>query len=362
MKIGLIGCGTISPTYLKAARRFEALDFVACADIDADAAARRGDEFHIPFMSVDDLLARDEIEIVLNLTVPKAHTEINARALAAGKHAYCEKPFGVDVVDGRAVLDLARERNLQVGCAPDTFLGGGHQTCRRLVDGGAIGRPVAATAFMMGHGHESWHPNPAFYYERGGGPLFDMGPYYLTALVNLLGPVRRVCASTGRGSQERIVTSEPRHGERVPVQVDTHVSGTLDFQNGTIVTLIMSFDVWFHGNGHIELHGTDGSLAVPDPNRFGGPVKLCEGSNRRWEEQPLSHAYVDNVRSIGLADMCAALEAGRDIRCSGERAFHVLEVMDALGRSSADGRHIEIESTCERPAMLPTGLADGELD
>ncbi len=362
VKIGLIGCGTISPAYLEAARIFENMDFVACADIDDEAAARRGQEFGIPSMPVEALLARDEIEVVLNLTVPKAHTDVNAQALKAGKHSYCEKPFGIDVAEGRAVLELAREKDLRIGCAPDTFLGGGHQTCRKLVDAGAIGRPVAATAFMMGHGHESWHPKPGFYYEPGGGPLFDMGPYYLTALVNLLGPVRRVCASTGRAFEERTITSQPRSGERIPVEVDTHVAGTLDFHNGAIVTMVMSFDVWFHTNRNIEVHGTRGSLLVPDPNGFGGPVKLCEGASREWVEQPLTHGYVGHVRSVGLADLCAALRSGRDFRCSGERAFHVLEVMDAFGRSSSEGRHIEIESTCDRPAMLPVGLADGELD
>ena len=362
VKIGLIGCGTISPAYLKAAQVFEILEFVACADIDADAAARRGKEFAVASMSVDELLGRDEVEVVLNLTVPKAHTEVNRLALAAGKHAYCEKPFGIDVADGRTVLELADAKALRVGCAPDTFLGGGHQTCRQLLDAGAIGRPVAATAFMMGHGHESWHPNPAFYYEAGGGPLFDMGPYYLTALVNLLGPVRRVSAITGRAFEERQITSKPKRGERIPVEVDTHIAGALDFHDGAIVTVVMSFDVWMHNSRYIEIHGTDGSLSVPDPNGFGGSVRLCEGAAREWTEQPLSHGYLDNMRSIGLADLCTALRTNRDFRCSGERAFHVLEVMEAFGRSSAEGRHIEIESRCERPAMLPVGLADGELD
>lgn len=360
VRIGLIGCGTISSAYLRAAATFEILEFAGCADIDPAAAERTQANFGVPAMSVDDLLAWDDVEVVLNLTIPAAHAEVNLAAIEAGKHAYCEKPFGLDVAQGQRVLDAADAAGLRVGCAPDTFLGGGHQTVRGLIDAGAVGTPVAATAFMMGPGHESWHPNPAFYYQPGGGPLFDMGPYYLTALVHALGPVRRVAAITTRGRQTRTIGSAPRRGESIHVAVDTHAAGTLEFVSGVVATVVMSFDVRRHSNRFIEIHGTAASLSAPDPNGFGGTVRVASG--RDWEERPLTHGYTGNLRSIGLADMCVGIRSGRDHRCNGGLAHHVLEIMAAFGRSSAEGRHIEIASRPDRPAPLPQGLADGELD
>ena len=358
--IGLVGCGTISGAYLRAAATFDILHFVGCADIDPAAAKRTEEDFGVPAMSVDALLERDDVEVVLNLTIPAAHGEVNLAALEAGKHAYCEKPFGLDVAEGRKVLATAQAAGLRVGCAPDTFLGGGHQTVRGLIDAGAVGKPVAATAFMMGPGHESWHPNPAFYYQPGGGPLFDMGPYYLTALVHALGPVKRVAAITARGRDTRVIGSQPRAGEVIDVNVDTHTAGTLEFRNGCVATVVMSFDVRLHSNRFIEIHGVDGSLSSPDPNGFGGKVRVSNG--REWEERPLSHGYTTNMRSIGLADMCMGIRNGRPHRCNGELAQHVLEIMAAFGESSASGRHVVIDGEPSRPAPLPTGLADGALD
>ena len=360
VRIGLIGCGTISPAYLRAAATFDVLQFAGCADIDPAVAKRTQENFDVPAMSVDDLLARDDVEVILNLTIPTAHAEVNLAAIEAGKHAYCEKPFGLDVAQGQRVLDAADAAGLRVGCAPDTFLGGGHQTVRGLIDDGAVGNPVAGTAFMMGSGHESWHPNPAFYYQRGGGPLFDMGPYYLTALVHALGPVRRVAAITSRGRDTRTIGSEPRRGESILVEVDTHTAGTLEFVSGAVVTVVMSFDVRRHSNRFIEIHGVDASLSAPDPNGFGGAVRVSAG--REWEERPLTHGYTDNMRSIGLADMCVGIRTGREHRCDGRLAQHVLEIMAAFGRSSDEGRHVELESRPARPAPLPTGLGHGELD
>ena len=360
VRIGLIGCGTISGAYLRAAATFDILHFAACADIDAAAAERTQERFGVPAMSVDELLGRDDVEVVLNLTIPAAHGAVNLAAIEAGKHAYCEKPFGLDVAEGRRVLEAADAAGLRVGCAPDTFLGGGHQTVRGLIDAGAVGSPVAATAFMMGAGHESWHPNPAFYYQRGGGPLFDMGPYYLTALVHALGPVRRVAAITSRGRDTRTIGSEPRRGESIDVEVDTHTAGTLEFVSGVVATVVMSFDVRRHSNRFIEIHGVDASLSAPDPNGFGGAVRVSSG--REWEDRPLTHGYTENMRSIGLADMCAGIRTGRAHRCNGRLAQHILEIMDAFGRSSAEGRHIDLASRPDRPAPLPLGLAHGELD
>lgn len=361
VRVGLIGCGVISGAYLKASETFPILDFAACADLNPEAARDAEARFGVAATSVDDLLARDDIEVVLNLTIPAAHAEVNTAALQAGKHVYCEKPFALEAQQGQAVLDLAAVRDLRVGCAPDTFLGGGHQTVRNCVDAGTIGRPVAGTAFFMNRGHESWHPAPEFYYQPGGGPLFDMGPYYLTALVHLLGPVRCVAAIGGRAFEQRTITSKPKQGEKITVEVDTHSAGTLEFENGAIVTVVMSFDVSLHSNRFIELHGTKRSLATPDPNGFGGVVRVS-GDDRDWTETPLTHGYLDNMRSIGLADMCVAIRRGRAHRCSGSLAFHVLEVMEAFGRSSGERRHVEIVSTTERPEPLPIGLAMGELD
>ena len=358
--IGLIGCGTISGAYLRAAATFDALKFVGCADIDPAAAKRTEAAFGVPAMPVDALLGHDAVEVVLNLTIPAAHGEVNLAVIEAGKHAYCEKPFGLDVAEGRKVLAAANQAGLRVGCAPDTFLGGGHQTVRRLIDDGAVGKPVAGTAFMMGSGPESWHPNPGFYYQPGGGPLFDMGPYYLTALVNLLGPVRRVAAITVRGRDNRVIGSKPRAGEVIEVDVDTHTAGTLEFHNGCVVTVVMSFDVRLHSNRFIEIHGTDASLSAPDPNGFGGKIRVSSG--REWKERPLTHGYTDNMRSIGLADMCVAIRTGRAHRCNGELAQHVLEIMAAFGESSIQERHITLTSQPERPAPLRSGLADGQLD
>lgn len=360
VRIGLIGCGTISPAYLRAAATFDVLQFVGCADLNADAAKQVEAKFGVPAMSVDALLARDDVEVILNLTIPAAHGDVNLAALEAGKHAYCEKPFGLDVAEGERVLAAAEAAGLRVGCAPDTFLGGGHQTVRSLVDEGEIGKPVSATAFMMSPGPESWHPNPAFYFQPGGGPLFDMGPYYLTALVQTLGPVKRVAAIATRGRETRLIGSQPFAGQTIDVQVDTHAAGTLEFHSAVVATVTMSFDVRLHSNRFIEIHGVDASLSAPDPNGFGGKVRISNG--REWEERPLSHGYTDNMRSIGLADMCVAIRDGRPHRCNGSLAQHVLEIMDAFGRSSAEGRHVALTSRPERPQPLPIGLAHGELD
>ncbi len=348
VRIGLIGCGKISAAYLRAAPDYPVLDMIACADIDHAAAERVGAEFGLQAMGVDALLARDDIEAILNLTVPGAHAPVNLAALQAGKHVYCEKAFAVDPAAGAEVLAAARERGLRVGSAPDTFLGAGHQTVRALVDAERIGRVVAASAIWMGHGHESWHPNPSFFYEPGGGPHFDMGPYYLTALVHALGPVRAVTAMTGRAFDSRTVGSGPNAGAVVPVQVNTHLSGTLEFVSGCIGTIAMSFDVWKHSHPLMELYGTAGSISAPDPNGFGGPVLVADPGGE-WTEVPLAAGPTDNARSIGLADMCIGLRSGAPHRCSGELAQHGLEVMAAFDRSAAERAQISIDSRPDRP-------------
>jgi predicted dehydrogenase len=360
-KVGVIGCGNISGAYFSAAKTFDVMEITACADINMDAAQEKAEEFELKAVTVDQILADPEIEIIINLTIPQAHTEVNLQALNAGKHVHCEKPFAIELEDAKKVLALAKEKNLYVGCAPDTFLGGGNQTCRKLIDDNWVGKPVAGTAFMLCPGHESWHPNPGFYYLNGGGPLFDMGPYYITALINLLGPVKRVTASTGKALDERVATTESIKGQILPVEVSTHLAGILDFQCGAIITMVMSFDVQQHTHSNIEIYGTAGSIIVPDPNGFGGPVKVS--TNRaEWTEASLSHIYTDNMRSIGVADMAAAIKSGRKNRCSGDLAYHVLEIMHAFEQSSQLGTHIEIVSQCDQPTAMPMGLLNGRLD
>lgn len=361
--IGIVGCGNISPAYLKAAKVFPILKVVALADMNPKAAEARGAEFGIPAKSVADLLADPAIEIVINLTVPGSHVEVGLQAIAAGKHVHSEKPLGIAVAEARKLIDAAKAKGLRVGCAPDTFLGGAHQTCRKLIDEGAIGQPIAGTAFVMGPGHERWHPNPGFFYLKGGGPMLDMGPYYITALVNMLGPVKRVAGYASRLRAERLITSEPLKGTKIPVEVATHVAGTMEFVSGALVTLVTSFDVARHNHRPIEIYGSEGAMCVPDPNWFGGQIETATAAMANWRPVITEHAYANgNFRILGVADMAHAIRSGRPHRASGALAFHVLETMEAFQRSSDAGTHISIESRPERPAMLPVGLANGVLD
>jgi predicted dehydrogenase len=361
--IGIIGCGNISGIYFKAGKTFQNLNIVACADLILDKAKQKSEEFGIAkACTVKEILSDPSIEIIVNLTVPKAHAEVDIAVLQAGKHVHAEKPLAVNREDGRKILKVAKARKLRVGSAPDTFLGAGIQTCRKLIDDGWIGKPVAATAFMMCHGHEGWHPDPEFYYEVGGGPMFDMGPYYLTALVALMGPVRRVTGSTRISFPERVITSQPKYGKRVKVEVPTHVTGLLDFASGAIGNIITTFDVWSAELPRIEIYGTAGSLSCPDPNTFGGPVRIRRPGMQEWKEVPLAFGYNENSRGIGVADMANAIRSGRPHRASGELAFHVLDIMCAIHESSAQGKHITLSSTCDSPAPLPMGLLPGTLD
>ncbi len=363
VKVGIIGCGNISGIYFKAGQTFEVLDIVACADLIPERAAAAAEKYNIPkACTPQELLADPEIEIVINLTIPKAHAEVCLAALEAGKHVHVEKPLAVTRGDGRKILEMAKAKGLRVGAAPDTFLGGGLQTCRKLLDDGWIGEPIGATAFMLCHGHESWHPDPEFYYKVGGGPMFDMGPYYLTALVSLIGPVRRVTGSTQVTFPERTITSEPKFGTKVTVDVPTHIAGVMDFANGAVGTILTSFDVWSSTLPRIELYGTEGTMIVPDPNTFGGPIRVRRMGASEWSEVPLTHGYAENSRGIGVADMAYAIQSGRKHRANGEMAYHVLDIMHGFHDAASAGEHYELESTCERPAALPLGLPGHQLD
>jgi predicted dehydrogenase len=283
-------------------------------------------------------------------------------AVRAGKSVWNEKPLAVERDEAKRLLAEAKKKGVRVGCAPDTFLGAAHQTCRKLIDDGWIGKPVAATAFMMGHGPEGWHPNPEFFYKKGGGPMFDMGPYYLTALVALLGPASRVTASAKIGMPERVIGNGPKRGTGIEVEVPTHVAGVVDFADGAVATIIMSFDVWASQLPCIEIYGTEGTLSVPDPNFPGGTPRLKRADAKDWADVPLSHPYAELARSTGVADMAHALRSGRPHRASGELAYHVLDLMHCFHEASESGRHVKVESTCERPLPFPLGLREGVLD
>ena len=363
LRVGVIGCGAISNAYFKGLAPFpQFAQITACADLDVERASKKASEHGVSkAYSVKELLADSEIDLVLNLTIPAAHAAVNLQALKAGKHAYCEKPFSLNYKEGLRVLAEAQKRKLRVGCAPDTVLGAGIQTCRKLIDEGVIGRPVAATANMLGHGHESWHPSPEFYYQAGGGPLFDMGPYYLTSLVTMLGPVKSVSALAKTTFKERTITSQPLHGKKIKVEVPTHLFGGLEFGQGVFGAVTMSFDVWAHNLPLLEIYGTEGSLQCPDPNGFGGEVKLWTAKKREWVKIPL--IYSDKIgRGLGVADMAQAVHTRRQHRMNGELGLHIVEVMEAFHVSARAGRKIAIKSQCRQTEPMAAGFIPSQLD
>lgn len=363
IKVGIIGCGNISGIYFaNLTKKFAVTELVACADLDFERAKAKAEEFGVKAVTVDELLADPQIRIIVNLTIPKAHAQVCLAAIDAGKSVHVEKPFAVTREEGKKILERAKEKGVLVGAAPDTFMGSGIQTCRKLIDEGWIGTPLAVTAVMLCHGHESWHPDPEFYYEEGGGPMFDMGPYYLTALVNLLGPVRRVTASTCISLPQRTITSEKKNGKVIDVKVPTHIAGVMDFHSGVVGTIITSFDVWGHNMPGIEIYGSEGTIVVPDPNSFGGPVMLKRFNSQEWTQMPLAFPHEENSRGVGVADMAMALLTGRKNRANGDLGYHVLELMHGFHDASNSNTHYIVESTCERPATLPMGLAEGEID
>ncbi|TFC39865.1 Gfo/Idh/MocA family oxidoreductase [Cryobacterium sp. TMT2-14] len=355
LRIGVVGVGKISEQYFAELPKLPGLKLVAVADLDASRAAAVAAEQGVPALTVDGLIASPDVDAVLNLTIPAAHAEVALRALAAGKHVYGEKPLALNPDEATPVLRLAVDCGLRVGSAPDTVLGTGVQTARALLDDGRIGTPVAASAFWTAPGHELWHPDPQFYYSEGGGPLFDMGPYYLSALVTLLGPVVRVSGSVGRSGRERTVATGPLEGTSLRVEIDTHVSALLEHASGVTSTVMMSFDVWAARLPRIEIYGTLGTIAVPDPNRFSDATELYTSDDRRWREVEPEAGYADAGRGYGLADMARAIETDRPHRASAELAFHVLEIMDAILRAAHDRSVMELTSTVERPAIVPEG-------
>jgi len=352
--VGVVGCGVISGIYFQNLTKFAAVEVVACADLNPALPKAVAEKYPgIQAMTTEELLADSSIDIVLNLTQPKFHNQMMKAGVAAGKHVYGEKPLSVEFEEAAELMTLAEQAGVRVGCAPDTFLGAGIQTCREVIDSGAVGEPIGATAFFTSHGVESWHPAPGFYYERGGGPMLDMGPYYLTALVNLLGPAKSVSGSARISFPERTITSEPLNGTKIEVETPTHISGTVDFASGAIATVLTTFDTWGAKLPFIEIYGSEGSLSVPNPNNFGDPVQILTRAKGEWEDVPYSRPFSENSRGLGVADMAASITAGEPHRASGALALHVLEALHAFTWSSDSGRRFDLTTTCDRPAPLP---------
>ncbi len=365
VNVGVVGVGKISDAYLGMAKNFPIVKMAAVADLDPVRAKAQADKYGIPKVyTVKEMMNDDSIEIILNLTIPKAHVPVGLAAIKAGKHMYAEKPLGTDRKDGLKLMTAAKKAKLRIGCAPDTFMGAGIQTARKLIDDGAIGKPVAFTAFMLSPGHESWHPSPEFYYEVGGGPMFDMGPYYLTALLNLLGPAKRVMGSANIAIPERTITSQPKAGKKIKVETPDNIAGTIEFENGVMGVLMTSFATRFntHDNKQpITIYGTGGTLRVPDPNGFDGLVHYRKTGDDDWTWQ--KPTFVKGYgRSIGLADMAHAIRTGRPHRANGEQAFTVLELMQAFLDSSKQGKAVSPTTKYTRPAPMPAKLPFGTLD
>lgn len=364
-RIGIVGCGDISGIYLtNLTNMFKELDITGVCDLVDAKAEKAFSSYNIPrkYKDMHEMFADPTVDIVLNITRPYEHYDVTMAAIAAGKHVYAEKPLGATLEEGIKIRDAAIAKGIIIGGAPDTFLGAGIQTCRKLVDDGYIGRPVAATAFFACRGHESWHPDPAFYYQFGGGPMMDMGPYYITALVNLIGAVKAVSSMTKKSYPMRRITSAPHYGTIVDVEVATHIAGQMEFACGVIGTIIQSFDVHAHKLPILEVYGTEGTLSVPDPNSFGGPVMLYRPESKAYKEIPLTFGYAENSRGLGLADMAKAIQTGRKARADIDLTHHILEVMTGFTTSAETGKQIVITSAPERPAPMKTGLLPGILD
>jgi predicted dehydrogenase len=362
--VGIIGCGNISTTYLKFAPIFKSLELKAVADINMDAARARAAEYNVRAETVADLLKATDVDVIVNLTVPAVHYEISRQILEAGKHAYSEKPLVLTLDEGKHLRDLAAAKGLRVGSAPDTFLGGSHQLARATLDAGKIGKVIAGTAHVMSHGMEQWHPNPGFFFQPGGGPVLDLGPYYVTNLIQLIGPVKSVASLTNASFATRTIGSGPLEGQTVPVDTPTNIHALLEFVNGATVTLSASWDVWKNRHEPMELYGTEGSLFVPDPNFFGGDVEMAGPDGVIHALPAGDHPFGipnqkdgrgndrANYRCAGLADMATAIDEGRPHRCNIDVAVHAVDVMVSILQAGAEKRFVDMTTSCDRPAAL----------
>lgn len=363
VKVGVVGCGNISDLYIRNMKRFAAVEVAACADLVRERAAEKAAKLEIPkACTPDELLADPKIELVVNITVTKAHGPVGEAALKAGKNLYNEKPIAADRAAAQRLLALAKDTGLRLGGAPDPFLGAALQTARKLIDEGRIGEPVAASSFMMSRGPERWHPDPEFMYQPGGGPLPESGPYSISALANLIGPVRKVTAMSRSAFKEREIMTGPRSGTKFNVDTPTHVSTMLEFANGAMGTLITSFDTWPGKLPPLEIYGSEGTLSLPVPALFGGEILFSPLGKKEWEAVPLVFGYTDKLRGLGVADMASAMRSGRPHRASAELAYHVADVIFSINESSASGRGVEVNSTFERPAPMAAGLPEWTLD
>jgi predicted dehydrogenase len=370
MRVGIVGCGNISDIYVRNAKLFRDIEIIACADLDPAAAERLANKYSLRETNVRTLLAADDIEIILNLTLPAAHAEVSRAAIAAGKHVYSEKPLAIFLKDGVALMEEAEAKSLRVGCAPDTILGAGLQSAKALIDQGLVGPIVNGLAAVMTKGMEHWHPNPVVFYQKGAGPALDLGPYYVSALTALLGPVSEVRAVGRISPSERRFGEGPKKGETFSAGTFTTLNAILTFSSGAIVSFLASWDVWRHGVRPIELHGTLASIRVPDPDTFGGDVELSAnrtllnihdpnsvalaGNQVDWLihktdqkafggiNYPLGNPVVANYRSLGLAEMANAIVEGRPHRCSGRFALHALAVMLGIIDSAESGHTVTI--------------------
>ena len=363
MNVGIIGCGNISETYFKSHQLFNNFKVVACADINVDFAKESAEKFNVLFQSVDEILTNPDIDIILNLTIPSAHKEIIIKTLEAGKHSFSEKPLAMNYQEGKLIDKISKEKKLYVGCAPDTFLGASGQKSRELIDANKIGNVVLGTFNLMSHGMEHWHPNPDFFFKPGAGPVFDVGVYYLTLLVHLLGPVESIVSNSGTGRKERIITSEPRNGEKIIVETPTTLMGVLNFKNASKIQFFASWDVWKHKHSNLELYGLEGSMVIPDPNMFGGEISISK-KDSEWETFNTNKMLLGipnkddggtktaNYRGIGLSDMANSIKNGTQARCSLELSLHVLEIMEGILISSENNTIYQTETTCLQPKPL----------
>lgn len=353
--VAIVGCGNISEIYLmNLTDLFDNLNAYAVCDLDESKAKIKSEKYNVPIMTFDEILADKNVDIVLNITTPFSHFDICKKTILAGKNIYVEKPLSLTYEEGKELVRLAKENKVLIGCAPDTFMGAGEYTARKVIDNGLIGDVVGATAFMVCRGHESWHPSPEFYYKPGGGPMFDMGPYYLTALINLMGSVKSVTGMSNCFKKQRTITSKPKYGQIIDVEVDTHVNALLRFESGAICSMITSFDVYGSNLPRIEIYGTKGSMILPDPNAFFGDVLLKQSFDKEFHVVPLFNRFSDNSRGLGIADMAWCLENNSTNNCaSGEVALHVLEIMEKILSSNETKKEVELESSCSRPGISP---------
>ena len=350
--VAIVGCGNISEIYIKNLTSvFRNVNVYAVCDLVEERAKAKAEAYNIEkILTLDEILEDDNVDIVVNLSTPHSHYEICKKVLEAGKNVYVEKPISIRYEEGAELCELADRKGLLFGCAPDTFMGAGIQTCRKIIDDGLIGNVIGASAFMVCPGHEGWHPDPEFYYQTGGGPMYDMGPYYLTALVNLAGPVDSVMGMTATPRNQRMIKSSKKYGKMMDVEVPTHVNGLLRFKNGAIGNIITSFDVYGSKLPKIEVYGTSGSIIVPDPNTFGGEILLKQDFDKEFKSVPLITKYSENSRGYGVSDMAKCLTAGtRDHRASCRLALHVLEIMESIHQSNDKKTEISLRSTCDRP-------------